>query len=105
MTHFNQLSPAELERLALLAEECGEVVQAVGKILRHGYASTNPFYPDLQTNRQNLVKEIGDMMVAVDFMLKSGDISEADVNDRMRVKHHKVWDYLHHQVAETSVPQ
>lgn len=34
---FNGLSPAEVERLALLAEECGEVIQTVGKILRHGY--------------------------------------------------------------------
>jgi len=40
--HFNGLSPAEAERLALLAEECGEVVQAVCKVLRHGYESTNP---------------------------------------------------------------
>ena len=37
MNNFNQLTPAETERLAILAEECGEVIQAVGKILRHGY--------------------------------------------------------------------
>jgi hypothetical protein len=36
---FNQLTDAEAERLALLAEECGEVVQVIGKILRHGYES------------------------------------------------------------------
>lgn len=34
--HFNNLTPGEAERLAMLAEECGEVIQAVGKILRHG---------------------------------------------------------------------
>ena len=42
MEHFNKLTPAEAERLAMLAEECGEVVQIVGKILRHGYDSQHP---------------------------------------------------------------
>lgn len=37
--HFNQLKPSEAERLACLIEECGEVIQAAGKILRHGYKS------------------------------------------------------------------
>jgi NTP pyrophosphatase (non-canonical NTP hydrolase) len=95
--HFNELRPDELERLAILAEECGEVIQAVGKILRHGYASTNPMYPDLDTNRQQLVKEVGDVMVAIDFMLRAGDIAEGDMEDRMRVKKHRIQDYLHHQ--------
>lgn len=39
MEHFNQLSPAEAERLALLSEELGEAQQAIGKILRHGQPS------------------------------------------------------------------
>ncbi len=30
----NALSPGELERLAFLAEQCAEVIQAVGKIVR-----------------------------------------------------------------------
>lgn len=34
---FNDLSNAELERLALLLEELGEAQQVIGKILRHGY--------------------------------------------------------------------
>ena len=37
MEHFNGLTPAEAKRLALLAEECGEVLQAIGKVLRHGF--------------------------------------------------------------------
>ena len=31
--HFNQLTPAEAERLALLAEECGEVMQAAAQFV------------------------------------------------------------------------
>ena len=40
--HFNRLSPAEDERLTVLAEECSEVIQAICKIQRHGYESFNP---------------------------------------------------------------
>ena len=36
MDNFNRLSPAEYERLAILAEEMGEAQQALGKIMRHG---------------------------------------------------------------------
>lgn len=40
--HFNGLTPAEAERLALLLEELGEAQQAIGKILRQcSTSSTN----------------------------------------------------------------
>ncbi len=42
MPHFNNLTPGAAERLAVLAEECGEVIQAVSKIQRHGYDSGHP---------------------------------------------------------------
>lgn len=35
MENFNGMTPAETERLAILVEECGEVVQIGMKILRH----------------------------------------------------------------------
>jgi hypothetical protein len=47
------LNPAQAERLAILAEECGEIVQVIGKILRHGFESTHP--EGGPTNRQLLV--------------------------------------------------
>lgn len=52
---FNRLTPAEAERLALLAEECGEAIQAIGKILRHGYESNHPEFTE--TNRTQLPDE------------------------------------------------
>lgn len=45
MKHYNELTPEEHERLSLLMEECGEVVQIIGKIFRHGYER----YPPLTT--------------------------------------------------------
>lgn len=59
MEHFNRLTPAEAERLALLAEECGEVIQAIGKVLRHGFESTHP--DGGPTNRESLERECGDV--------------------------------------------
>lgn len=96
MTPFNQLTPAESERLALLAEEMGEALQVIGKVLRHGYESVNPHQP-ADTNRELLVKELGDVLVAIDFLTDNGDVKIEDLEDRKRVKHHRVWDWLHHQ--------
>jgi NTP pyrophosphatase (non-canonical NTP hydrolase) len=61
--HFNQLSPAEAERLAFLIEECGEVIQAASKVLRHGYESFDPTIPihERLTNRGALARELGDV--------------------------------------------
>jgi len=98
--HYNQLTPAEAERLALLIEELGEAQQIAGKILRHGYESVNPFEPSY-TNRQRLVQELGDILVVLDFLIDSDDIKQSDLDDRKRVKHHKIWDWLHHQSKNT----
>lgn len=93
---FNRLTPPEVERLALLLEELGEAQQVVGKVLRHGYESVNPLDP-VATTRQRLVQELGDVLVAIDFLVDNGDVSADDLEDRRRVKHHKVWAWLHHQ--------
>ena len=95
----NGLSPAEAERLAILLEEMGEAQQAIGKILRHGYESFDPFLPPPagDTNRASLEREIGDVLVAIDFMIEAADIEEFLIEDRKRVKRHKIRDYLHHQ--------
>lgn len=65
---------SELERLALLAEECGEVQVAIGKILRHGWESVDPTCADSPTNRQFLETELGDVMYAMQLMGDAGDI-------------------------------
>lgn len=55
-SHFNRLRESELERLAILAEECGEVIQVINKIIRHGYDSCDPTMADMIKNRQLLEK-------------------------------------------------
>lgn len=94
---FNQLNPAQAERLALLLEECGEVVQAIGKILRHGYGSKHPTMPG-PTNDEALEQELGDVLAAMKLLADAGDITESRVTYRTKWKLIKVGKYLHHQV-------
>lgn len=96
-TEFPGLTPAELERLACLAEECGEVVQIVGKILRHGYESSNPFDIDCRTNRSLLEKEVGDIQVALARLFLAKDINEELVHGYSLLKTKTSAKYLHHQ--------
>jgi len=68
--HYNGLTPNEAERLAILAEEMGEALQIVGKILRHGYESTSPVSTDLRTNREMLAHELTDVEAAITMIAR-----------------------------------
>lgn len=106
MSHFNDLSPAQAERLALLAEECGECIQAIGKILRHGYESRHPEGDHAgATNRQRLEEEIGDVEAAITMMVWAGDIGKEPVLRAARDKWKRVQKYLHHQARGAAAPQ
>ena len=97
MEHFNGLSPAEAERLALLAEELGEATQAIGKILRHGYESKNPYQMSGPTNREALERECGDVYHAICRLIGAGDIDGNGMSQRADDKSKSVVRYLHHQ--------
>lgn len=89
------LSPNEAERLEMLAEEAGEVVQAVTKILRHGYESYHPQAP-AASNRKMLNTELGDLIAVHVLMMTEGDLPEipvAEIPPRIRSKLH----FTHHQ--------
>jgi NTP pyrophosphatase (non-canonical NTP hydrolase) len=96
--HFNQLTEAEQERLSILIEECGEVVQAGCKILRHGYESTNKGQM-AETNRQQLAREIGDLLHAMNRMAIAADFDYQGACDRAESRAEHVHPYLHHQTA------
>ena len=93
--HFNKLSPGEAERLAILAEECGEVIQVVGKILRHGYTSHHPDNPTVD-NEELLYKEIIDVYASVAMLVKSFDIDTINPKDVEDAEIRKK-KYSHHQ--------
>lgn len=94
--NFNKLTPAETERLALLAEECGEVVQIIGKILRHGYESTNPVTGDGITNRYKLERELGDIMFGIYLGVNNKDVSLERILNYVDNKRKTILQWLHH---------
>lgn len=94
-TLIPNLAPDELERLAILAEECGEVVQIIGKILRHGRYSTHPNGGD--TNSILLHKELGDIQAVMRLMRAAGELDMVKVYDNIGPKLEKLEKYTHHQ--------
>jgi NTP pyrophosphatase (non-canonical NTP hydrolase) len=62
------LPTSPLGMLARLVEECGEVMQAVGKGLRFGMSSENPI--SKETARDQLLRELGDLEHAIGVVRK-----------------------------------
>lgn len=93
---FNKLSQAELERLAILSEELGEVQQIIGKIIRHGWESYSPFDESKTTNRQLLEKELGDVHAIRNLMIRRGDIDFLEIKLHGKEKEKRIQPYLHH---------
>ena len=87
--HFNKLSNAELERLALLAEECGEVIQIVNKTIRHGYENSHEKY-DNKTSRAMLEQEIADLWIVIDLMINEKDIDTGQLAECYAFKRNKI---------------
>jgi hypothetical protein len=94
--HFNELSPAQAERLALLIEEQGKVLQVIGKILRFGYDSRHPKNPRI-SNRELLEKELDDVDAALALMFKARDISENERDGWARNKLSVIARWVRHQ--------
>ena len=95
---FNQLTPTQAELLALLSEEGGEVVQIVGKILRHGLSSCHP--DGGLPNYRLLESEIGDLIAATRLIASAGMIDMVRVEDAADEKLRRVFKYLHHSIAQ-----
>ena len=89
------LTPAEAERLAMLAEECAEVIQIVGKILRHGYDSYHPADPET-TNRDLLAKELTDIE-AVRGEMQRHELRDYEMRDPFQAVWRRKLRFTHHQ--------
>jgi hypothetical protein len=98
--HFNELSPGEAERLAMLIEECGEVIQAATKILRHGYASYDPTDESKGNNQTMLGKELGDLDAIIGIMLAAQDFPSNLIATGAQAKMVNLRVYAHHQPAK-----
>ena len=103
MTPFNKLTPAEAERLAILAQECGEVVQAIGTVLRHGFESTQPDVGP--TPREALERECGDLYHAIWRLIGAADIDGNGMSQRADDKAKSIVRYLHHQGPNVQIEE
>lgn len=92
MKHYSSLLPGEHERLAILSEEMGEAIQAIGKIMRHGYDGTDD---NGVTNRQQLSIELADVEWAVMRLREWNDISILEYESRIAQRIGRN-NYLHH---------
>lgn len=68
--------------MAVLQEECAEVIQAVSKINRFG------MHGEWQgvTNRQALITEIGDVLAIVNVLLEETDINITEEDLELAIK-------------------
>lgn len=85
MQNEHHLTPAELERLALLSEELSEAQQAISKIIRHGWSLTN---------KDRLTMELGDITLAVALMGAAGDVDRDDIQRHAEVKTPRMNEHL-----------
>lgn len=97
MKSFNKLSAAQIERLAKLTEECGEVSQMVGKTLVHGWDSFHPRDPVQTSNRTLLEHEVGGLQAVIDVMIAAGDLNPDVIEAAKQEKLDGIWKYLHEQ--------
>jgi len=86
------LTPAEIERLALLTQECGEMARSIGKILRSGWKGDGGL-----TTRVTLERGMGEMRAAVDMLLDAGDVRRGDVTHWYRERRDAGDKGMHHQ--------
>lgn len=97
---MTQLTLAEYERLAIISEECAEVQQVIGKILRHGFDSYSPKDETKETNREKLARELGDLALIVSFSGKQGDYDRKMMVEQTKNKVDKINKYLHYNIID-----
>jgi NTP pyrophosphatase (non-canonical NTP hydrolase) len=83
------------EVMAILQEECAEVIQAVSKINRFGMESE---WQGI-TNKQSLITEIGDVLAIISILVDETDINinSDDLQKAIDAKYTKLEIFLPHK--------
>ncbi len=76
----------EFQNLAILQEECNEIIHIGFKIRRFGFDNYHPKNPN-KTNIDLLTQEIGDMLAIIDILKANGTIDEEEI---ILAKHRKI---------------
>ncbi len=78
-------------------EECGELTQACSKLLRkQDFAKTNNVYSILEDSKQDLTKEVADVMCMIELMQEQGLVNLIDIKEGIKSKRNKLktWSNL-----------
>lgn len=94
--HFNQLSPQQLERLAIIQAALSKCSHTVAKIIQHGYESHNPRGNPAHVNRLLLEREMGAVMFAFEYAIANRDVSSSAVITGAHIEQAKIVQCLHH---------
>lgn len=92
----DELTSAGAERLTILIEECGEVIQAATKVLRHGWTTRNPVIPISECNKCMLEKEIAHLSFVLNLMVFSKDVSQESIYAHYEAKAETIENWLHY---------
>jgi NTP pyrophosphatase (non-canonical NTP hydrolase) len=76
------------EILDILQEECAEVIQNVSKCRRFGL--NNVYLNGTGTQRENLVKEIGDVVAMIELLKQHGVVTETEITVAKQNKFNKL---------------
>ena len=76
------------EILDILQEECAEVIQSVSKCRRFGIDA--PFMVGTGTQRDNLVKEIGDVLAMIDLLKEQRVVTTQELEEAKQAKFNKL---------------
>jgi NTP pyrophosphatase (non-canonical NTP hydrolase) len=79
--------------LNICKEELAELIQAISKFMRsgekissHAYKLKNPVYTPTKETRLNLLEELADVYICLEFILKIANIDNDDLDKAILVK-------------------
>jgi NTP pyrophosphatase (non-canonical NTP hydrolase) len=81
----------EQEIMVILQEECAEVIQAVSKCIRFGIDNT--YSKGSGSQRQNLVKELGDLQCMINLCVEHDIVAMDDIKNAILNKQDKLKIY------------
>lgn len=100
LTKLNEELSESIERMGALIQAMGKANQAVCKALIHGYQAS--FEGIDYDNRDDIMREIGDVKAIIDLMVGFGDLNENRINAQRTIKRGRLAYFLRHQVIPAS---
>ncbi|HVW78538.1 MAG TPA: hypothetical protein VHB45_13060 [Alloacidobacterium sp.] len=85
----------ELERLGMIAEQCGRVAESIGRVVRHGWDRHNSSAP--RSNRTMLEREVGKLQAIIGFMIAQEDLRPRELLQWRDTEERSIPRFAHYQ--------